>query len=131
MIRACPFCHKEFEQGQSRRVYCSSFCKAQTHSRKTRVQYNVFGEEGPMPYLKLRFDILERDDFTCQYCGRSAPKVELEVDHVLPSKLGGLTTKDNLVAVCVDCNRGKGDRLLALRRTDKETIEDAKMEVDR
>jgi len=31
-----------------------------------------------------RFKILVRDHFTCRYCGRSAPSVELHVDHVHP-----------------------------------------------
>lgn len=58
----------------------------------------------------LRFDILERDNFTCQYCGRRAPHVELEIDHVIAVAKGGSSTVDNLVTACSDCNRGKRDR---------------------
>lgn len=32
---------------------------------------------------KLRFDVFKRDSFKCQYCGRSAPDVILNVDHVV------------------------------------------------
>ena len=60
-----------------------------------------------------RFEILKRDRFTCQYCGRSAPSVELEVDHIHPKSARGLDNKYNLITACSDCNRGKGKRMLA------------------
>ena len=31
---------------------------------------------------KMRFEVFKRDKFTCQYCGRKAPDVILEVDHI-------------------------------------------------
>ncbi|MFG2046167.1 HNH endonuclease [Micromonospora sp. NPDC048935] len=55
----------------------------------------------------LRFQILRRDSHRCQSCGRSAPEVQLEVDHVLPEALGGPSTPENLRALCADCNGGK------------------------
>lgn len=33
----------------------------------------------------LRFDILKRDNFTCQYCGGKPPKAVLQVDHIKPA----------------------------------------------
>lgn len=33
---------------------------------------------------KTRFDVFKRDQFRCQYCGRTPPTVVLEVDHVVP-----------------------------------------------
>lgn len=60
----------------------------------------------------VRFRILARDDFTCQYCGRRAPTVVLEVDHVQPRSNGGSNAWTNLVTACQDCNRGKSDALL-------------------
>ena len=38
---------------------------------------------------KLRFEIFKRDKFTCQYCGKMAPDVVLEVDHIKPVCKGG------------------------------------------
>lgn len=58
-------------------------------------------------YYALRWKVLERDDFTCRYCGQSAPSAKLEVDHVLPISEGGQTTEANLVTACFSCNRGK------------------------
>lgn len=55
-----------------------------------------------------RFRILERDNFTCQYCGRKAPEVTLEVDHITPTSKGGKNIATNLITACMSCNRGKG-----------------------
>jgi 5-methylcytosine-specific restriction endonuclease McrA len=54
-----------------------------------------------------RFRILDRDDYTCQYCGMPAPKVKLHVDHIIPVSKGGGNVDDNLVTSCTDCNLGK------------------------
>ena len=47
-------------------------------------------------WRKIRERILRRDQYTCNYCGQEADTV----DHVIPRRLGGLDTDDNLVA-CV------------------------------
>ena len=57
---------------------------------------------------KMRFEIFKRDNFTCQYCGESAPKVILELDHIVPVCKGGKNELTNLVTSCMSCNRGKG-----------------------
>lgn len=56
---------------------------------------------------RLRFEILRRDNYTCRYCGASAPDVKLVVDHVKPEALGGQTVPENLVTACEPCNSGK------------------------
>lgn len=56
---------------------------------------------------RTRFEVLRRDDYTCQYCGESAPTVTLHVDHVMPVALGGSDYPGNLVTACADCNSGK------------------------
>src|SRR5450759_6020037 len=58
-----------------------------------------------------RKNILMRDRYTCQFCGRSLPASELTLDHVIPRSRGGHTDWDNLVACCHSCNNKKGDRL--------------------
>lgn len=57
---------------------------------------------------KTRFEVFKRDKFTCQYCGRMAPDVILEVDHIKPVAEGGTNKLLNLITSCRDCNRGKG-----------------------
>ena len=58
---------------------------------------------------KIRFEVLKRDKFTCQYCGASAPSVVLEIDHIKPVSKGGKNDLLNLVTSCKDCNRGKSN----------------------
>lgn len=55
----------------------------------------------------LRFTVLRRDDFTCRYCGASAPDARLEVDHVLAVASGGEDALENLATACTACNAGK------------------------
>ena len=57
-----------------------------------------------------RKNILMRDRYTCQYCHRSSPAVELTLDHVVPRSRAGETTWENLVACCHSCNNRKGNR---------------------
>jgi hypothetical protein len=61
----------------------------------------------------LRFEVFKRDSFTCQYCGRKAPDVLLEADHIEPVAKGGSDDFLNLVTACKDCNSGKSDKRLS------------------
>lgn len=56
---------------------------------------------------RKRYEVFRRDSFTCRYCGRSAPDVELTVDHVNPQTLVEDDATTNLVTACKDCNLGK------------------------
>lgn len=62
---------------------------------------------------KVRFEVFKRDSFTCQYCGKQAPDVVLEIDHMKPVSDGGDNSIINLITSCWDCNRGKSDRLIS------------------
>jgi 5-methylcytosine-specific restriction endonuclease McrA len=57
-------------------------------------------------------EILRRDDYTCQYCGKKTHV--LTVDHVLPRRLGGEHSWTNVVAACPPCNRRKGGKTLEM-----------------
>lgn len=61
---------------------------------------------------KTRFEVFKRDSFICQYCGKAAPSVILQVDHIHPVSGGGSNDILNLITACTDCNSGKSDRLL-------------------
>jgi hypothetical protein len=62
---------------------------------------------------KIRFEVFKRDSFKCQYCGRSAPDVILNVDHIVPVAEGGTNDIMNLLTSCFDCNNGKRARQLS------------------
>lgn len=55
-------------------------------------------------------EVLRRDNYTCQYCGQHT--IFLTIDHVIPRRLGGQHTWDNLVAACPPCNHRKGGRTI-------------------
>lgn len=57
---------------------------------------------------KVRWQVLARDSFTCQYCGKRPPEVPLEVDHKIALANGGTDDFENLISACAECNRGKG-----------------------
>ena len=62
--------------------------------------------------LRLRFKVMQRDNFKCCICGKSPATslgVTLHIDHIKPWSKGGETTIDNLQTLCSDCNLGKSD----------------------
>jgi len=67
-------------------------------------------------YVKFsRKNIYIRDDYTCQYCGKTPNINELTYDHVIPksswsSIVGSPTSWTNIVSACVSCNRKKGNK---------------------
>lgn len=76
---------------------------------------------------KFKRYILERDDYICQYCGRRAIKINIEmykkynkqipdniatVDHIIPRSKGGYSTPKNCVCACYKCNQEKGNKVL-------------------
>ena len=66
-----------------------------------------------IPKTKVRFsrhNIYMRDGNTCQYCGLELPRIDLNLDHVVPRAQGGRTTWENVVCCCIDCNLTKGAR---------------------
>jgi len=62
---------------------------------------------GIKTWYRLRFQVLERDNYQCQYCGQYAPNVRLEVDHRVAVADGGSNDLTNLVTACFACNQGK------------------------
>lgn len=66
-----------------------------------------------IPKRRVRFsrlNIFLRDKNTCQYCGQTLPRRELNIDHVVPRSRGGTSNWENVVCSCLDCNRKKGGR---------------------
>ncbi len=55
-----------------------------------------------------RYEIFNRDHYTCQYCGEQSR--HLTLDHVIPRYRGGQHTWENVVSACVACNRHKAGR---------------------
>jgi 5-methylcytosine-specific restriction endonuclease McrA len=79
--------------------------------RVPRVILLVAYERIPKRHVRFsRLNIFLRDRNTCQYCGKTLPKKDLNIDHVKPRSRGGTSTWENVVCSCLDCNRKKGGR---------------------
>ncbi len=67
-----------------------------------------------LPKLEVVFNranLFMRDEYTCQYCGKSVKNPrDRTIDHVLPRSRGGKTVWTNVVLCCRKCNLKKGDR---------------------
>lgn len=73
----------------------------------------VHQEYNRIPHRKVVFsrrNLWKRDNFRCQYCGVRPPYDEITIDHVLPRSKGGLSTFENCVLACIDCNKKKDNR---------------------
>ena len=90
-------------------------------SRKEKKQKEVAGRRRIR--LSDKYEVLERDNYTCQICGISRDYLNslsnglgdyllLEVDHIQSVSRGGRGDDiDNLQCLCWRCNRKKGGRL--------------------
>lgn len=61
---------------------------------------------------RTRFEVFQRDHFSCVSCGRSPAKdvtVVLHIDHKVPWSRGGENTFQNLQTLCSICNIGKSN----------------------
>jgi hypothetical protein len=77
-----------------------------------KTQIEVQGRGPRDPSLRLRFLVMNRDNFKCRHCGRSPAtdtSVILHIDHLTAWSKGGGTTLENLQTLCQDCNLGKSN----------------------
>lgn len=73
-------------------------------------KYNMKNQRKLMT-KELRRRIIQRDNYTCQICGKYMPdEVGLHVDHIVPIKRGGKTVESNLQVLCDKCNLKKGKK---------------------
>lgn len=57
--------------------------------------------------LKLRYQIMQRDNFKCVLCGATSENTVLMIDHINPVVKGGDNDEKNLRTLCRECNLGK------------------------
>lgn len=95
---------------------CLEFSRFHYHNlgkepiRKTNSSKN--SERTPISKM-LRFEIFQRDNFTCQYCGRTKKVgIKLVIDHKVPVSKGGTDSPENLITACDECNLGKSNKLI-------------------
>ncbi len=62
---------------------------------------------------KLKLTVKERDNYTCQNCGKYMPdEVGLQIDHIKPINKGGKTILSNLQVLCSKCNGSKSNKYM-------------------
>ena len=69
--------------------------------------------------LSLRLKVLNRDNFKCVFCGKSPATdfgTKLHIDHILPFSKGGKSTLENLQTLCEECNLGKSDSQIEIKK---------------
>lgn len=64
---------------------------------------------------ELRDRVAEQARHRCGYCQTPAALIgtPLEIEHIIPISLGGLTVEENLWLACSLCNNHKGNRVAA------------------
>jgi len=126
----CKNCAEIFISKTPTKIFCSKECRKEYYKN----EYNKFmiGEYSEYfknskfyPFLKLRFEIFKRDNFQCQYCGRTPrkDKCKLVIDHIIPISKKGVTKSFNLITSCEACNYGKKDILLEEKQLNTIIIE--------
>src|SRR5581483_3297855 len=75
---------------------------------------------------QLRIRVSAQAKHRCGYCLMSEQVVGLamEIDHLIPEALGGITEEQNLWLACPGCNARKADRILGI---DSETGESVRL----
>ena len=71
--------------------------------------YNRRGTREHIPG-KVRYDVLAKSGGVCVACGVSSLDRALEIDHIVPVKMGGTNDISNLQPLCYKCNAQKRDR---------------------
>jgi 5-methylcytosine-specific restriction endonuclease McrA len=80
--------------------------------KKSRIENQIMQQKRKSLPARLRYQILDRDNYTCQACGAKPENgALLEIDHIYPVSKGGLDIPANLRTLCKTCNRGKGDKI--------------------
>ncbi|WP_435179646.1 HNH endonuclease [Halorussus sp. AFM4] len=118
---ACTFCGVDIEarpsrvEKRERGVFCDLDCYGAWLSENVVGEQHHQWEGGELNYgeswWRIRRKALERDDYTCQNCGKTADEIgrNPDVHHVEPVRNFERTqrahTLDNVIALCRSCHR--------------------------
>jgi 5-methylcytosine-specific restriction endonuclease McrA len=70
----------------------------------------AYSGRGARSVVFSRKNLFRRDRQTCQYCGAQPGPGALTIDHVVPRSKGGVSSWENCVLACLECNAAKADR---------------------
>lgn len=89
-----------------------SIDKINTSKSRQKTSNKIATKKSRYVSTSVRVDVFKRDNFRCVFCGLTSGQTQLQIDHIIPVSKGGSNQIDNLQTLCVDCNRGKSDRIL-------------------
>ena len=113
VLRSCDRCGVTFHPSSKRNRFCGSLVKQTGCSLLDRVRAKgIRAAKRKSITARLRFQVFHHFNFTCQYCGRRAPNVEIHIDHIVPFAKGGTDRRKNLTVACAQCNHGKSDLII-------------------
>ncbi len=105
-------CLKFIEYKMGKKVVIENKFPDENNLPEKKATIKIRKEDTRTISLKLRLDVLKRDNFRCVFCGRSPATdagVILHIDHIIPFAKGGKTILENLQTLCSECNIGKSD----------------------
>lgn len=76
----------------------------QNHDQNFRLKSHQNEFDRLTPGLKL--SVLQRDNFTCQQCGKGVvdvPEIKLDVKHIISIEKNGKSKHNNLITICSKC----------------------------
>lgn len=119
--KICNLCGNSYKARAKTQKYCSN-C-GQIHAQTYGRAYYKKRQQEQYKQTK-RWEIFNRDNFTCQYCGRNPTEdnVKLHLDHIKPKIDGGTDGRENLVTACDQCNVEKGTKCLRNEVAFKERL---------
>jgi len=77
---------------------------------KVRGELTTQGVVNPSRGDERRYESIQRQNGICLYCGAAVTMANSQLDHIIADSQGGSNRRDNLVAVCSQCN-GQKDKL--------------------
>jgi 5-methylcytosine-specific restriction endonuclease McrA len=92
------------------RHYSATYFQRHKQERMDYVRYRRATKEAPGAQPIVKAEVYARDGGRCRECGCEAPP-DWHLDHIVPVKLGGTHTWENVRVLCPPCNFSKGARL--------------------
>lgn len=75
---------------------------AKAFANEAEIDVRIWKAEADRDWRKLRLQVIKRDKYTCQMCGKRVGP--LSAHHIRPREQGGPDTLSNLIALCNPCH---------------------------
>ncbi len=115
-----------FVSPKQKREYDRENDKRYKQNQTSRIEAEQALGKSAISHADLRkWQALQRQNCQCAYCGKKINFATAQMDHIVPRKGAGSTNdRENLVAVCEECNESKDNKLFSLW-ADSQQIEEA------